>query len=665
MTIQFDAVTCGPVTGAGYQVVAHVSNLQPTAANNTVATIVMPPTFSYTSADTGGVGSVSYNAATRTLTWNAGTFGASAAATLTINGTAVAAGGLTFTGSVSSTSANEPTGNNTAIAYNEVQATGAALGVIAVGSFSDPLATSVYESVDGFSIERKLGTIYRPFTSQNGQWIVFRTDLAGLAGDVNGAVIVGHNTGSGWTFDLVAREGYTAPIAGHSTWIIDASTFGNVLGINNSGEYVYSGRVRDNMGTPTDNTDDVLHWFVAKGTVAGGVSMTIKGANTGPGGGTADADAPGAPELAGKFYNVLSSSTIQNDGTVSFATTLTPGSTGNAAFLKNSGNTLLAQKDITTPTGSAFPWSFMDSDASSDGNGLLVSADGSSWLGTGRVGTGDTTTDNVVVVNGAVVVQEGSPITGFTDGVTWGTFGSQQLPWGQMMPDGHWFLQGFNGATTGFNSGQDWVMRDGVVIARTGGETFAGSNETWADNVLQRTFAVKTGAGDKFVVGGLTNRSTAANGSDDATDGVIVYNNQLLVREGAPVQMAEGDVRYFNNFNDDRSFIAGNNLYATATIRPANATCTRNFSNLAQAIVVVPLPGVTPACPADLGVQGGLPGQDGVLDNNDFIAFISFFFNHDSHADLGIQGGLPGHDGAYDNNDFIAFINFFFAGCPH
>ncbi|MFT3684039.1 MAG: GC-type dockerin domain-anchored protein [Phycisphaerales bacterium] len=70
-----------------------------------------------------------------------------------------------------------------------------------------------------------------------------------------------------------------------------------------------------------------------------------------------------------------------------------------------------------------------------------------------------------------------------------------------------------------------------------------------------------------------------------------------------------------------------------------------------------------PPCAADIGVQGGLPGHDGHLDNNDFIAFISFFFALDSRADLGIQGGLPGHDGHFDNNDFIAFINLFFSGC--
>jgi hypothetical protein len=76
------------------------------------------------------------------------------------------------------------------------------------------------------------------------------------------------------------------------------------------------------------------------------------------------------------------------------------------------------------------------------------------------------------------------------------------------------------------------------------------------------------------------------------------------------------------------------------------------------------LPGGGGCGPADLGSVGGVPGADGHLDNNGFIAFISYFFNSDSHADVGVSGGLSGHDGLYDNNDFIAFINHFFAGCP-
>jgi hypothetical protein len=71
----------------------------------------------------------------------------------------------------------------------------------------------------------------------------------------------------------------------------------------------------------------------------------------------------------------------------------------------------------------------------------------------------------------------------------------------------------------------------------------------------------------------------------------------------------------------------------------------------------------TPTCPADIGQQGGIPGQDGVLDNNDFVVFIDFFFNSNPIADVGAQGGVPGHDGLYDNNDFIVFIDLFFSGC--
>ena len=70
------------------------------------------------------------------------------------------------------------------------------------------------------------------------------------------------------------------------------------------------------------------------------------------------------------------------------------------------------------------------------------------------------------------------------------------------------------------------------------------------------------------------------------------------------------------------------------------------------------------ACgPADVGQAGGLEGEDGSLDNNDFIVFINRFFNADPLADVGIAGGLPGSDGQLDNNDFIAFIDHFFAGC--
>ncbi|HYD01199.1 MAG TPA: PQQ-dependent sugar dehydrogenase [Phycisphaerales bacterium] len=65
---------------------------------------------------------------------------------------------------------------------------------------------------------------------------------------------------------------------------------------------------------------------------------------------------------------------------------------------------------------------------------------------------------------------------------------------------------------------------------------------------------------------------------------------------------------------------------------------------------------------ADIGRAGGSEGQDGTLDNNDFIVFIDWFFSTDARCDMGKVGGAPGGDGVLDSNDFIVFIDLFFNG---
>jgi len=68
-------------------------------------------------------------------------------------------------------------------------------------------------------------------------------------------------------------------------------------------------------------------------------------------------------------------------------------------------------------------------------------------------------------------------------------------------------------------------------------------------------------------------------------------------------------------------------------------------------------------CAADIGGGGAAEAPDGVLDNNDFVVFINWFFAQDARADLGGQGASEQGDGAFDNNDFVVFIQRFFAGC--
>ena len=97
----------------------------------------------------------------------------------------------------------------------------------------------------------------------------------------------------------------------------------------------------------------------------------------------------------------------------------------------------------------------------------------------------------------------------------------------------------------------------------------------------------------------------------------------------------------------------GTDFGAVSTSTSTGGTLVLNvFSNF---------PGGPTACSAaDVGVAGGEPGQDNLLDNNDFIAFINFFFAQDPIADQGQAGGEYGSDSLWDNNDFIAFINHFF-----
>jgi hypothetical protein len=163
---------------------------------------------------------------------------------------------------------------------------------------------------------------------------------------------------------------------------------------------------------------------------------------------------------------------------------------------------------------------------------------------------------------------------------------------------------------------------------------------------------------------GLFNSRGVLLASDD-DDGVTGNRSQLSFGAGQVTRAPIGGSFPGNGRDGDlpvgRYYLA-TGLYDTAfanewsatSIAPTPGSYTVNFrSNL-------PPP---PCGPADLGGQGGLNGSDGVLDNNDFVVFIDYFFTQNPTADVGSQGGVPGPDGAFDNNDFIVFIDLFFIGC--
>ncbi|HYD02412.1 MAG TPA: GC-type dockerin domain-anchored protein, partial [Phycisphaerales bacterium] len=162
--------------------------------------------------------------------------------------------------------------------------------------------------------------------------------------------------------------------------------------------------------------------------------------------------------------------------------------------------------------------------------------------------------------------------------------------------------------------------------------------------------------------------STSAVGASSSSQMLVTWGEE----EGLSVLARRGDVATLRpdlsgavlaahpsvlggNGEDGRPHaVRGRHAAYTITLATANGTV--------RAVVTDLLP-VLPCGSADVGGQGGVTGPDGVLDNNDFVAFIDLFFSAQPGADVGSQGGVQGGDGAFDNNDFVVLIDRFFAGC--
>ena len=100
-----------------------------------------------------------------------------------------------------------------------------------------------------------------------------------------------------------------------------------------------------------------------------------------------------------------------------------------------------------------------------------AAADGSRWLVQGGPRR-DTAKDDVVVVDGQVVLQEGVPGPG--DGHV-APISSGGVRGACMDASGAWLARGGN------TGGHDWVVRDGSIVAETGEPLTPGAQERWDD----------------------------------------------------------------------------------------------------------------------------------------------------------------------------------------
>lgn len=375
-----------------------------------------------------------------------------------------------------------------------------------------------------------LGTNHfdRPFASANGHWVLTaHTDLPPNQDEVlllDGAVLAREGTSAPWT----ASDFYGA-MPTH-------------LAVNDNGECALAINV-----DPASDADDYLV------RIAPGGAVTVIARELDP-----------IPYLPGVSYDDLfEGSVIAGDGSVGFVALGIdgPGITGvNNAVAEHAG-ALLYQTGVSVPAQQAGGAIELLEHFTTDG--LSLSASGQHHLVFGDL-TGAVTGDQVVIVDGNVVLQEGQviPGSGFAYPIDQGGIVAATMDAG-----GHWFARGNNDVTD-----DDWVVRDGAVIAAVG-QSVSGGSELWSDARYSDGFFAHAGnsAGD-WVIGGLTDEV------DLQHDAVLVWNDSVvLAREGDAIDVDGNglfdDDAYFDTFGtDDVALTDAGTVYFTATMRNASAT---------------------------------------------------------------------------------------------
>jgi hypothetical protein len=378
------------------------------------------------------------------------------------------------------------------------------------------------------------------------------------------------------------------------------------MGINNLGQYAFA----TNTDGPSDFDEYIVLWDGTDFLAAAQEGDAV----------------PGFPN---DFYGFsLDSALITLDGDAGFRA---PSTSGDLPSDQDDfvivGDTIVAQTGVSIPGnqagGATESWDTFDS------NDFYASGTGGSTLILGDL-TGDTGGDDVVVVDGDVVLQEGSVIdgSGFVSPV--GAF-VEAL----MMSNGDWFARGDNA------DDQDWVVYNGGVVAASGEPIVPGSDELFSDAVFSATFFTmfSNNNGD-YIVAGTTDAA------DPDFDAVLVLNGtEVVARQGDPVAFPSngGQQAFIDIFNNDDGFLTDDMmLYFTATLRDADGT------QIGQAFLRKDLSGGD--CPADFD-------GDGDVDVDDLLTLLA------NWGDAEPEGGDVDGDGDVDVDDLLALLSDWGA-CP-
>lgn len=247
-----------------------------------------------------------------------------------------------------------------------------------------------------------------------------------------------------------------------------------------------------------------------------------------------------------------------------------------------------------------------------------------------RGSTRPTSSDGVIVVNGAVLLREGNtfPILGET---------TRSISRASMSGNGDWFAVGDTTAN------KDWLVYNNQFVASTGSIVPGGlPGETFGTESFSYAFSPGRSVGpDDFTYVGVTN-----NPNHDEDEVFVHSTKGVFMRENDQVDLnGDGILNenvFIHHFVGDSFLAANGKLYTTCTLQNASGTF------LEQAFIVIQAR--ENICYADC---------DGntVLNILDYICFGNAYATNDPYADC---------DGNSVLNilDYICFGNAYAVGCP-
>jgi uncharacterized repeat protein (TIGR01451 family) len=418
------------------------------------------------------------------------------------------------------------------------------------------------------------------FSESGGKWVLrARCD----APSVSDTLVV---LGDASTATVVARENSfpplpTNPAGSHTPFAIDA-----VVSVNDAGQWVFSGI----DSRPSLNDDG----FVVKWNGSSFVLVAQEGFSI--------------PALGSQVAMSTSRGGVRitGDGRVSFACSIFGTGVSSATdevLLGDDGATLLVRKGVTVPSaqrnGNMFAYNSLEFD-NATARAPGIDAMGTRFLASARIAD-VADHDRVLVVDNSVVVQERVALPEFAPLRTAPGF---PVAYARMSANGSWLAVGSN------ENNEDWVVRNGVVIARYDEDIFPGAGERWFDS---------TGGGTTFMIIG-ENRGGAVliGGSTDDSDPL---HNEVLVRHGVGVVLRENDPVDLNGdgvFTEEtyiRSFVPNGatisddgTIFALVHLRSGDAArCAGTDTDLGRALIVLPAPA---ACDPDVNCDGSADGFD-------------------------------------------------------